>query len=260
MEIFLSNPLLLIAILIGTILVINQVRLWHMASRFKERQQFDDEEFRRLFPANPDLGDIAVRARKVLADHLKMDLRGIRPEDRLDEDLDVGIGSNVELLWELEKEFDIDFEVEDLDKFEKLVPSLNTFTDLVHAVAERAGSTATKRDIEDEETGRDWHDAIGYAWFAGLGIAVVGSLLDFEWAWSVGLVIAVLPLSVGALWQAGIIAKGALTELRQVGFGPALEHPLGLVFSVFLFAVLLAVAGGLMWVAITVLVEAWSQN
>lgn len=259
MENFLANPLLLIAISIGTIFVVNQLRLWRKASQLRERQQFDDEEFGRFFQAGRGLGDVAVRTRKILADHLKMDLRGVRPEDKLDEDLDVGVGSNVELFWELEKEFAIDFEVEDLDKFENLVQSLNTFSDLVHAVAERTASSDAKAAKSGEGNDGRWQNAIGYAWFAGLAIAVLGSLANLDWAWSVGLVIALLPLSVGALWQAGTIAMSALTELRQSGFGPALEHPLGLLFSVFLFAVLLAVGGGLMLVAINVILEAWSE-
>lgn len=260
MEILWSKPLLIVALLVGTVFVFNQVRLWRIASRVKERQQFDDSDFGRLFFPDPALSDIAVKTRSTLAEYLEMDLRGIRPEDNLDDDLNAGIGENIELLWELEKVFGIDFEVEKLDKFEKLSASVTTFSDLVHAVAERIGSAKADATSEGEKAGADWHKVIGYAWFAGLGLAVLGSMAGIEWAWAAGLIIALLPLSAGALWQAGIIAIGALSELRQVGVGPAMSHPLGLLFSVLIFTLLLAVGGGLLWVAISLLIEAWPPN
>lgn len=261
MDTFWSNPFLIIALLIGTIFFFDLVRRRRTASRVKERQQFEGSEFGRLFFPDPAVSDIAVRTRSTLAKYLEMDLGGIRPEDNLDDDLNVGIGENIELLWDLEKEFGIDFEVEKLDKFEKLTASVTTFSDLVHAVAERVESSADVAEEEDEKAGgAGWHDVIGYAWFAGLGLAVFGGMAGIEWAWTAGLVIALLPMSAGALWQAGVIAVGALSELRQVGVGPAIKHPLGLLFNVLIFSFLLAVGGGLLWVVVSVILEAWSPN
>lgn len=77
----------------------------HMSSR----PVLSDAEFGRHY-FEPDRADIAARARKILQQHINVDVARLRPDDKLVEDIrmdELDSMSTVEFVIELEKEFGI---------------------------------------------------------------------------------------------------------------------------------------------------------
>jgi acyl carrier protein len=116
----------------------------------KSRELYDDNQFCRLF-AGLHQPDIAVRARRVLANNLNMPLDGLAPSDRLNDDLNAELPANPDLFWELEAEFDIKTDVEDLDSHEKTLERLVTFQDLVEYVEHRIAEQAPEPSVTNED-------------------------------------------------------------------------------------------------------------
>jgi acyl carrier protein len=105
------------------------------------RVQHDDEGFARFWHPDPKQADIAIRARRVLARNLEMPLKGLKPSDRLKEDLNAELEINPHLFWELEEEFAIKTDIDDLETFEETLQRLVTFEDLVKFLEERISTT-----------------------------------------------------------------------------------------------------------------------
>lgn len=104
------------------------------------RREYDDDAFAaRYYPREAAIADIAVRVRHILAANLELDLAGVRPEDRLDADLGAQVEANPDLFSDLETEFDIVTNVEDLDTHMANVARLGRFRDLVDFVVEKQG-------------------------------------------------------------------------------------------------------------------------
>jgi len=58
--------------------------------------------------------DIAIRIRTALADHLKRDVKTIKPSDTLRDDLGLDSMATIELLYEIEDAFDVQIPDKDL--------------------------------------------------------------------------------------------------------------------------------------------------
>jgi acyl carrier protein len=58
--------------------------------------------------------DIAIRIRTALADHLKRDVKTIKPSDALRNDLGLDSMATIELLYEIEDAFDVQIPDKDL--------------------------------------------------------------------------------------------------------------------------------------------------
>ena len=225
---------------------------WLSAARFRDRQQFSDKEFGETFFPGGRLGDIAVRVRRVLAKNLETDLGGIRPDDRLDDELNAGISTNVELFWQIEKEFQIDCQVGDLDVFEETASRLRTFTDLVRFVQmkiDEQSNSETEVPVTDVvDPSIDWQDVIGYSWFAGLGVWVVSSMLDLAWLMTVGLTVAFLPLTVGIACEVYQGATEIARLIRANGFAVLLREPASLFVWLAMIAPFIMIGLWLSWV------------
>src|ERR1051325_10187645 len=90
--------------LVATFIITMMFRDWVRKLRIKRaltnRNQNDDEQFRRYF-LDPQQADIAVRTRRVLANNLKLPWDGLTPTDRLNDDFNAELPANPDLFWEL---------------------------------------------------------------------------------------------------------------------------------------------------------------
>ena len=204
-----------------------------MAARLRDRQQFADDDFGKEFFAGNGREWLAVRTRRVLAENLETDLGGLRPDDRLDDDLDVQISANVDLFWQLEKEFRIDCQVEDLEVFEKTTSQLVTFSDLTSYVQKQLDEKSSTRDESRAnvtgDSRSDWMDVIGYSWFTGIAVCVASSMFDVDWLMTVGLTIAFLPITIGIASEVFQALSEMARNIRTNGFGVLLREPLSLI-------------------------------
>lgn len=244
-----SSPALAWAVLIIVSIAIATMPRWLASSRLRDRQQFDDSEFEKtFFPAEPD-GDTAVRVRRVLAENLDMDLGGLRPDDKLDDDLKADLSTNVDLFFELEREFQIDCRVHDLAVFERTTTELITFADLVRFVQNevRGKSETDGFSADQRDSGFDGQDLIGYAWFTGLGVTVLGSIVNIDWLFTAGLTIAFVPVIVGVGYEVVTAISNLVKAIRDSGCRNVLRHPTALIIW---FAVLVPFLGIGIWLSL----------
>lgn len=243
---------MLVAIVVVASLAIGTMSQWLTATRLRDRQQFGDEDFGKTFFAGGDRAGTAVRIRRVLEDNLEIDLGGLRPDDKLDDDLNAKISTNVDLFWQLEKEFRIDCQVENLEIFEKTTSQLMTFSDLVgyvqNRIDEKSGVGAEQLVAVSGESSFDWQDVIGYSWFTGLAMWVASSMFDVDWLMTVGLTVAFLPITIGIAYEVFQALSEAVRIVRANGFGVLLREPLSLMIWLAVLTPFLLVGIWLSWV------------
>lgn len=247
-----SSPALLLAIVAVASVAIGSTRHWLRGVRLRDRQQFVDEEFGKSFFAGGGRESTAVRIRRVLAKNLELDLDGVRPHDRLDDDLNAQISTNVSLFWQLEKEFQIDSQVEDPEIFEKITSQLVTFSDLVgyiqKKIDEQLDVGEKDKAADSDEPAVDWEDVIGYSWFAGLAMFVASSMFDVDWLMRVGLTVAFLPITVGIAYDMYQGFSEIASVIRANGLGVLLNEPLSLIIWLAVLIPFLLIGSGLSWV------------
>jgi acyl carrier protein len=126
-----------VATFIVTVFFRDWLRKRRIVATLSRRTQRDDERFSREFYPDPKRSKIAIRVRRVLARNLEMRLTGLMPQDHLENDLDAELPANPHLFWELEAEFGITTDVEDMEAHEKSLVQLVTFQNLVEYVEQK---------------------------------------------------------------------------------------------------------------------------
>jgi hypothetical protein len=136
-----------------TSLIRDRLRKRRIVASLKTRVDYNDDQFGRGFYSDPKRADIAIRVRRVLSANLEMPLDGLRPSDRLNEDLNAELPINPHLFWDLETEFGIHTGTDDLETFEETLKHLVTFDDLVsHVEAWIAAGPSVTESAEKEES------------------------------------------------------------------------------------------------------------
>jgi acyl carrier protein len=230
-----SSPTLLIGTFLVVSFMIGGIRHWLLDHSLRDRQQFTDEEFgKTFFSGSERSADIAVQIREILSENLEMPLDGIRPEDKLDEDLNAQLEANPHLFWSLEEKYGFDAKVEDLEEFEKTVAGITTFSDLVKYVERKIDEKPKKGkkrrgkyEIDPDDRTSDY---IGAMWFGGLILTFAGAVFRIKILSSIGLTIAFLPLAIGAFYMCTFVIKEFASEIGQGGWKVLQEHPFGTLF------------------------------
>lgn len=230
-----SSPILLIGTFLVVSFMVGGVRHWLLDQSLRDRQQFSDEEFgKTFFSGSERSADVAGRVREILSENLEMPLDGIRPDDKLDEDLNAQLEVNPHLFWSLEEEYGFDAMVEDLEEFEKTVAGITTFSDLVRYVEnkidEKPKKGKKKRGKYEIDPDDRTSDYIAAMWFGGLILVFVGEAFKIKTLSAFGFTIAFLPLAIGAFYLCTIVIKEFATEIGQNGWKVLLQHPFGTVF------------------------------
>ena len=130
-----------VTIFIPAILCFNHVAGKHQAQIFKDHFQgrlvLSENEFGQHY-FSPDRAEIASKLRKILANHVGVEISKMNPTDRFIEDLrmdDFDSMSTVEYVIEIEKEFGIEIS-------DSVAEKMSTFQNLVDYVAEAVKSKA----------------------------------------------------------------------------------------------------------------------
>lgn len=137
----------LITVGIGIGIFFHERRHWRRKALLKGRPQVSARNFGTKFYRDHKQAEIATRVRDILAKNLEIPLDGLRPTDRLEEDLFVELPVNPDLFWDLEAEFGIKTEVDDeesYDQLQQVFKQLGTFHDLVCYVEGKLGAAQTK--------------------------------------------------------------------------------------------------------------------
>lgn len=239
-----------VAIFIITMMFRDWFRKRQITRKLAGRNQSDDE-FRGFF-LNPNLADIAVRARRVLAGNLKLPLRGLTPTDRLDADLNAELAANPDLFWELEAEFGIKTDVEDLDSHEKTLERLVTFQDLVEYVEGRLAARSTEPLVEEEEEkpSRAYTFAIRSIPFLCIGgflTAVAGIMTQKQSLMNFGGLIFLSGIAVWGLANGGEMLRNILKSARGQSLREIAARPWPLILLTGLSLFFLWIGGTLVW-------------
>ena len=252
-----SSPVLLIGTFLVISFMVGTIKHWLMNRSLLDRQQFDDEEFGRSFYGGHKVrADLAVRVRRILSDNLEMSLDGIRPEDHLDDDLDVQLEVNPDLFWALEKEFGFNARVEELEVFEKTTSEIATFSDLVSYVERKVDELKKKgvrKKVADEIDPDDrTSDYIAALWFGGLFFFFVGETFGIHLLSAIGLTAAFSPLALGAFYLCGNMVREVISISRNEGLQMLWQHPFSTLLSLAMFSMFLLFGGWFGWGIITI--------
>ena len=250
-EIVVLSAFGLALVLMITMMVRDHVKKKRTVRSFAARAQHDDEEFARAYFPDSKQADIAIRARRVLAGNLKMALQGLRPTDRLNDDLGAELELNPHLFWELEDEFGIKTSVEDRETFEKTLERLVTFEDLVKFLEDRISATPPNAPVEEEEKPSRPYQwamrAIPILCIGGLGAAVVGIFGQKKTMMNVGGMIFVSAFAVWGFSNGGELLRAIIQEHWGRPWNEIVAHPWWLMFLVVLVPFFLYVGSIITW-------------
>jgi acyl carrier protein len=234
-----------------TMVVRDRLKNRRAVKSLRARAQHDDEGFARAYFPEPKQGDIAIRARRVLAANLNMPLRGLKPTDRLNEDLNAELERNPDLFWDLEEEFGIKTGLEDAD-IDKIIQRLVTFEDLVKFLEERISATPPNAPVEDEDEKPSWPyrwaiRAIPVLCIAGLGMAVAGIFFKKKTMMNVGGMIFVSGFAVWGFSNGGELLRSIIQEYRGRSWKEIAANGWGLMFQIFLVLFFLWIGAMITW-------------
>jgi acyl carrier protein len=237
---------------IVTMIARDRLRKTRTVKSLAVRSQNTDEQFARAYFPDPKQADIAIRARRVLAKNLKMPVEGLRPTDRLNDDLGAELEINPHLFWELESEFAIKCDVEDFEAFEKTLQRLVTFEDLVKFLEQKVSETPPNAPAEDEEgkPSRAYHWAIRsipVLCITGFVLLAAGMLTKADRMTYVGTALFLSGFAVWGLANGGEFLRSIIEASRGKSWKEITAHPWSLMFLVFLTLFFLWVGGMMSW-------------
>jgi len=205
------------------------LRKRRITAALARRVQRDDSQFLGFFP-DPKRADIAIRARRVLSNNLKLPLDGLTPGDRLNEDLNAELPANPDFFWELEAEFGIKTNVEELDSHEKNLDRLVTFQDLVEYIERKLSEPLpqTTGADEDERPSRAYDLAIRsipILCIGGFLTAVASIVLQKKSLINVGGLIFMSGIAVWGFANGGELLRNMIRAVRGLSFKELAAHP-----------------------------------
>lgn len=220
-------------------------------SSLATRVQHPDELFGLAFFSDAKSAEIAVRVRRVLANNLKMPLDGLAPRDRLDDDLNAELPANPHLFWELETEFGIKTDVENLDSHEKTLARLVTFQDLVEYIERCIAEPQTQKPGADEEK-KSSHTydlairSIPILCVGGFLTAVAGIVMQKKSFMNLGGLIFLSGIAVWGFANGGEMLRNLIQSARDPNRKET-AHPLSLTLVTCLALFFLWIGGTLLW-------------
>ena len=242
-------------VLVGVFIIAKMIEDWfrkrQITRTLASRGQNGDDQFRKLFSEGHS-ADIAVRVRKVLSDNLKMPLHGLTPSDRLNEELNAELPANPHLFWELEAEFGIRTDVEDLESHERTLGQLITFQDLVEYVERKLTESRSKApSVEENEKSSRIYDfavrSIPVLCVGGFLTAVAGIVVQKRSLMNLGGLIFLSGFVVWGLANGGEMLRSIIRGVRGTSFKEIAARPWPLILMTGLALFFLWVGGFLLW-------------
>jgi acyl carrier protein len=241
---------------VTTFIVTMMFRDWlrkrRITTTLARRVPQDAEHFGREFFPDPKRAEIAARVRRVLSNNLKMPLEGLAPSDRLNDDLNAELPANPHLFWELEAEFGIKTDVEDLDSHEKTLERLITFQDLVEYVEGRISEPKPQSPDadEDEQPSRAYDLAIRsipIVCIGGFLTAVVGIVIQKRALMNLGGLIFISGFAIWGFANGGVALCTLIQSVCGSTWKETLTRPWPLIVLTFLTVFFLWVGGIILW-------------
>ena len=251
---------------VTTFIITMMFRDWlrkrRIAAALSQRVPHAAEHFGCEFFPDAKRADIAVRVRRVLSNNLKMPLDGLVPSDRLNDDLNVELPANPHLFWELEAEFGIKTDVEDLDSHEKTLERLITFQDLVEYMEGRISEPKPHNPDadEDKESSRAYDHAIRsipIVCIGGFLTAVVGIVIQKKALMNVGGLIFISGFAIWGFANGGVALRTLIQSVRGSTWKDMLTRPWPLIVLTFLTVFFLWVGSIILW---GILKNLWSTR
>ena len=213
---------------------------WVRRQQVRDRHVVPDPSEGRKFVADHE--QIAKRVIEVLSEHVFLEAEAIRPNDRLEDDLDLDIASTPDLFFDLERAFRIDCHVDKFEVFEATTAGLDTVSELIAYVAEKVDEARSRPPPPPTaEAGIDGVEIIGIGWFLGLAIMVVGGVMDRPRVMGVGLIISFLPLTFGLGRVLVHVLRDFVGDFREIGVRGVVRHPFAMVGWLLVVATMLLV-------------------
>ncbi len=202
---------------------------------------------------------LVKRVLEVISDYAHLDAAAIRPQDRLDGDLDLDVAANPDLFFALERAFGIDCHVDKFEVFEATTAGLDTVTDVIAYVAEKVEEARSKPAAPKREERRiDGIEVIAIGWFLGLAVMVVGALMDGQRIMAAGLVLAFLPLTFGLGRVLAHVLRDLVHDVQELGAREILKHPFAIIGWLIIFGMMLAAFGVFCLILLNVFAGGWS--
>lgn len=230
-----SEPILfilfgLVMAFIITMLLRDWLRKKRVVTSLANRPQHNDEQFARAYSRDPKRADIAVRARRVLSKNLEMDLSGLTPSDRLNDDLNAELSMNPDLFWELEAEFRIKIGVDDFETFEQTMERLVTFQDLVEFLQRKISEPQpeTPAPDEDEKPSRSYElsiRSIPVLCIGGFLIAIVGIVVQKRAVMNLGGLIFISGVAIWGFANGGEFLRHIIKAVRGTSLKEIAARP-----------------------------------
>ncbi|HEX5218547.1 MAG TPA: hypothetical protein VFZ59_03180 [Verrucomicrobiae bacterium] len=239
---------------VATFIVTMMFRDWfrrrRLARKLTDRAPYDDE-FHRFFP-DPKRADVAVRVRRVLAANLQLPSDRFIPSDRLNDDFNAELAANPDLFWELEAEFGIKTDVDDLDSHEKTLERIVTFGDLVEYIELKLSEPAPPpSEVDEEEPPSPLYRvairSIPFLCVSGFGIAVASIVVQNKKLLNAGGLIFLSGIMVWGLANGGEMLRGTVRSLRNSSFKEIISRPWSLILTTGVSLFFLWVGGFLLW-------------
>ncbi len=176
-----------------------------------------------------DHEQLATRVLDVLSEHVWIEADAIRPNDRLEDDLDLDIAATPDLFYELERAFVIDCHVDKFEVFEATTAGLETVSELVAYVIDKVEEARSAPAPQEKAEARiDGIEIIAIGWFLGLAVMIVGGVLDHQRVMATGLIVAFVPLAFGLGRVLVHVFADFVRDFREIGASGVLRHPLAL--------------------------------
>lgn len=223
--------------------------------RLTSRPQLNDEEFQmHFYSAELERGPLAVRVRRVLASNLGLPLDGLQPSDKLDDDLRAELAANPDLFWELEAEFSVRTDVEDVHSHEQSLKKLVTFDNLVDYITKRIREKPAEPNEDAPAAPTHFSQlceralrCIPFLCVTGFVVVVIGALTRHSIMMKIGTALFLSGFAVWGLANGGGLCWTLVCAVREKGFRAVLAHP-GIVLVLLVLGVFfLAIGGAFAW-------------
>lgn len=201
---------------------------WVRRQQVRDRHKVPPPDVGRRFVADHE--QVAKRVLEVLSAHVWIEAGAIRPNDRLEDDLDLDIAATPDLFFELERAFGIDCHVDRFEVFEATTAGLDTVSELIAYVVEKVEEARSKPAPPKREEARiQGTEIIAIAWFLGIAVMIVGSVMQYQHLMTIGLAIAFLPLTFGLGRVLIHVLRDFVQDARGMGLRELLRHPFAMI-------------------------------
>ncbi len=226
-EFLTSSPFAYIGAFIVASLILGAGTDWVRRQQVRDRHVVPEPSVGRKLIHDHE--QLAKRVLDVLSEHVWIEADAIRPNDRLEKDLDLDISATPDLFFELERAFGIDCHVDKFEVFEATTAGLDTVSELVAYVVDKVEEArSAPKPPPKAEAPIDGIEIIGIGWFLGVAIVVIGGVMDHQRVMATGLIVAFAPLTFGLGRVLVHVFRDFVRDFSEIGLRGVLRHPFAL--------------------------------